>query len=73
MTCGGEKGTNGSILAYSFSNEDVAFAQHFVAPHLPSTLPPYSNASGIGYTSKKSKMAGNSATYPVYSRCSELP
>ena len=34
-------------------SEDVAFARHFVAPCLPSTLPPYRSASGIGYTSKK--------------------
>ena len=51
MTCGGENGTNESYLAV-FS-EDVAFAHHFVAPHLSPVLPPYGNASGIGYVSKK--------------------
>ena len=50
MTCGGKNGINGSHLAV-FS-EDVAFAHHFVAPHLPSTLLPYRSASGIGYASK---------------------
>ena len=37
------------------------------------TFHPYRSASGIGYTSKKlSKIAGNSDSYPVYSRHSEL-
>ena len=31
----------------------VAFACHFMATHLPSTLPPYWSANGIDYTSKK--------------------
>ena len=36
--------------------------------YLPTpTLPPYKSASGIGYISKKIfKMAGNSASYPLY-------
>ena len=39
-----------------------------------STLPPYNSSSGSSYTSKTlSKMMGNSANYPVYSRYSELP
>ena len=64
-------GTNGCHLA-GFS-EDVTFACHFVAPHLPPTLPPYKSASGVGYTTKKlSKMVGNSASYWVYSRHSEF-
>ena len=73
MTCEGANGTNGSLLAV-FS-EDVDFAHHFVALHLPApTLPPYRSASGIGYVSKKlSKMAGNSTSYLVYNRHSELP
>ena len=55
-------------------SKDVAFACHFVATLLP---PPfnvsYKSASGIGYISKKlSKMAGNPASYPVYSRCNKL-
>ena len=50
MTCAGENGTNESHMAV-FS-EDVAFACHFVAPHLPLTLPPYRSVTGIGYTSK---------------------
>ena len=46
----------------------LAFAHHFVAPHPPHTLPPYTSASSIGYASKKlSKMVGNLASYPVYS------
>ena len=40
----------------------------FMATHPPPTLLPYSNASGIGYGIKKlSKMAGNSASYPLNS------
>ena len=54
-------------------SEDVAFAHHFVAIRPPPTLPPCRSASGIGYTSKKlSKMAGNPASYPVYSRYNEI-
>ena len=49
-----ENGTNGWHVAV-FS-VDVAFAHHF------------RSASGIGYASKKlSKMAGNSASYPLNS------
>ena len=45
---------------------NIAFARHFVATHLPPTLPPYRIASGIAYASKKlSKMAGNIASYPL--------
>ena len=48
---------------------DVAF----IATCLPPTLSPYRSASGIGYASKKlSKMAGNPASYPVYSRYNQL-
>ena len=36
---GGKNGTNGCHLA-GFS-KDIAFAHHFVATHLPPTLPPY--------------------------------
>ena len=65
----GKNGINGSHLAVF--NEDKAFACHFVTPRL---LPPYRSASGIGYASKKlSKMMNISASYPVYSRHSELP
>ena len=55
-------------------SEDVAFACHFVVPHLPPTIPLYSRSTiDIGYNSKKlSKMVGNSASYPVHSRHSEL-
>ena len=70
MTCGGENGTSGSHLAV-FS-EDVAFACHFVATRLPPTLPSYRNAVLATPVKKLSKMAGNSASYPVYSRYSEL-
>ena len=67
MTCRGEYGISGSHLAV-FS-EDVAFARHFIAPH-----PPYRSTSGVCYASKKlSKMTGNSASYPVYSKLNELP
>ena len=62
VICGGENDTNGCHLA-GFS-EDVAFTHHFVATHLPPTLPPCRSATGIGYASKKlSKMAGNSVSY----------
>ena len=65
MTCRGEYGISGSHLAV-FS-EDVAFARHFIAL-------PYRSGSGVGDASKKlSKMAGNSASYPVYTRHSKLP
>ena len=71
MTCGGENGTLGSH--FPVLSEDVAFACHFVASRPPLTLPPYRSASGIGYVSKKlPKMAGNPASYPVYSRYNEL-
>ena len=61
LVCGVENGTNGYHLA-GFS-EDVAFAYHFVATHLPPTLPLYRSATGIGYASKKlSKMVGNLAS-----------
>ena len=71
VTCGGENGTNGSHLGVFTT--DIAFAHHFVAPCLPPILPPYRSASGIGYASKNlSKMAGNTASYPVYSTYSEL-
>ena len=60
--CGGENGTNGCHLA-GFS-EDVAFARHFMATHLPPTFPPYRSATGIGYTNKNlSKMVENSDSY----------
>ena len=46
----------------------VNFAHHFVATHLPPTLPPYRSATGIGYTSKKlSKMVENSVSYSANS------
>ena len=42
-------------------------------PTHPPTFPPYRSASGIGYASKQpSKMVGNLASYPVYSRYNEL-
>ena len=50
ITYGADNSTNGCHLAV-FS-EDVAFARHFMAPHLHRTLPPFRSASGIGYTSK---------------------
>ena len=71
VTCGGENSTNGSH--FPVFSEDIAFACHFVATHLPPPLPPYTSTSGIGYASKKlSKMAGNPTSYPVYSRYNEL-
>ena len=53
-----KNGTNsGHLTVFSL---DIAFACHFIATHLPSTLSPYRSASGIGYASKKlSKMAGS--------------
>ena len=66
--------TNGSHLA-AFS-EDVAFAYHSMAPHLPLTV----NSHPIGVlvvlvtpVKNQSKIAGNSASYPVHGRHSELP
>ena len=52
-----------------FFSVDVAFARHFVATHPTTpTLPPYRNARGIGYASKKlAKFVGNSASYPLNS------
>ena len=49
MTYGGENGTNGSDFPAFI--EDVAFAHHFVATHLPPTLTPYRSTGGIGYAS----------------------
>ena len=67
----GENGTNGCYLAVI--TEDIDFALHFVALRSPFILPPYRSASGIGYTNKNYlKIAGNSASYPVYSGHSEL-
>ena len=61
-------GWNGSNLAVF--REDIAFSHHFITPCL---LPPNRSASDTDYTSKKlSKMAGNPAIHPVYSRYSEL-
>ena len=71
VTCRGENGSNGSH--FPIFSEDIAFAHHFMATCLPPILPPYMGATGIGYASKKlSKMAGNPASYSVYSRYSEL-
>ena len=71
MTCGGENGTNGSD--FPVLSEDVALAHHFVATRPPPTLPRCRSVTDIGYASKKlSKMAGNPASYPVYSRYNEL-
>ena len=54
-------------------SEDVAFACHFMAPCPPTFIPPDRSASGTDYASKKSsKMVGNPASYPVYSRYSGL-
>ena len=62
MICKGENGTTGCHLA-GFS-EIVTFASHFVATCPPPTLPPYRNATGIGYASKQlPKVVGNSAGY----------
>ena len=47
----GQNDTNGWHLA--IFSLDVAFSHHFVAIRLPPTLPPYRNASYIGYSSKK--------------------
>ena len=71
MTCGGENDTNGSH--FPVLSEDVALARHFVATRPPPILPPCRSATDIGYASKKlSKMVGNPANYPVYSRYNEL-
>ena len=55
-------------------SEDEAFACHFMAPDLP---PPPFHPVGVLVVLvtpvKIMKMAGNSASYPVYSRHSELP
>ena len=46
----GENDTNGSH--FPVFSEDVALACHFVATRMPSTLPLYRSARGIGYDSK---------------------
>ena len=71
MTCGGEHGTNTSH--FPVFSEDVAFAHHFVATYSP----PPSHPVGVlvilaTLVTKLSKMAGNPASYPVYSRYNEL-
>ena len=66
VICGGKCGTKGHHLAV-FSL-DIAFAYHFMASCLPSNLPPYRSAHGIGYASKKlSKMVGKSAIIAIHS------
>ena len=70
MTCGGENGTNGCHLA--ILSEDIAFAHHFVAPHLPPSHPIGALVVLAMPVKKLSKMVGNSANYPVYSRRSKL-
>ena len=65
--CGGENDTSESH--FPVFSEDIAF----MAPRLPTTLPLYRNAGGIGYTSKKlSKIVRNPASYPMYSSYSEV-
>ena len=72
VKCGSENGTNGCHLVVF--GEDVAFPHHFVAPHLPMTLPPIALLVILATPVKKlSKMIGNSASHPVYSKHSELP
>ena len=71
MTCEGENGRNGSYL--DVFSDDIVFSCHFVASCLPHALPHYRSARDNGYASKKlSKMVGDSASYPVYNRYSEL-
>ena len=65
MTCGGENGTNECYLAV-FS-EHIAFAHHFVAP-----CPPVGTLVVLATPVKLSKMVGNSDSYPVQYRHSEL-
>ena len=69
MTCGGENGTNGSH--FPVFSEDIAFAHHFVATHPPP--PPIGVLVVLATPVKRlSKMVGNPASYPVYSRYNEL-
>ena len=66
MTCGDENGTNGCYLA--IFSEDVAFARHFVASHLPPPSHPVGVLLVLAMLIKNlSKMVGNSASYAVYS------
>ena len=61
------------VVISLFLSEDVAFGRHFMATRPPPTLLPCRSATGIGYASKKlSKMAGNPASYALYSRYNEL-
>ena len=72
VTRGGENGTNRCHLAVFI--EDVAFACHFMATCLPPPSSPIGVLVVLGISVKKlSKMAGNSASYQMYSRYSELP
>ena len=60
-------------MASMDADRNVAFTHYFKASCPPLTLPLYRSASGNSYTSNKhSKMVGNSASYPVYSRNSQL-
>ena len=61
VICGGENGTNECHLA-AFSADSVV-AHHFMATHVPPSLPLYGSASDIVYASKNlSRMVGNLAT-----------
>ena len=72
MICGGENGTSGSHLAV-FS-EDLAFSSHFMVPRPPPISHPIGVLVVLATPAKiLSKMVGNSVSYPVYSRHSELP
>ena len=55
-------------------SEDIAFACHIVAPYPPPPSHPIGVLVVLAPPVKKlSKMVGNSASYPVYSKHSELP
>ena len=71
MTCGGENGTNGSRLVV-FS-DDVALPTNSWLPALPPPFHPIGVLVVLAMpVIKLSKMVGNSISYPVYSRYSEL-
>ena len=59
-------------VIWLFFSLDVAFAHHFVATHLPPSLPPYKSSGALMVlatpVNELSKTAGNSASYPLNGR-----
>ena len=72
VTCGGENGISGHLAVFS---DDIGFACHFMGACLALTLSYYRSASGMATPVKNHlvKLVGNLASYPVYSRHSDLP